>query len=482
MREDAAPDVLATAAAGPAAVRGGALRLAAYVASAVVVLVASALLYRHLGPVETGRYTTAVSLVALVAGFSDLGLTAIGIRELSIRTGADRVRMVRTLLGLRIVVTAIGVVAITAFAFLAYGTTLGVGALLASIGLLFQVWQGTLALPLMADLRFGWASALEFLRQLLLSIFIVALVAAGAGVLPFLAATIPVGIAVLVLTLPVVHSRLASRPRFAPDEWRALVKPVITYAIAVAASTLYFRVAILLVSLIDGPRELGYFSISFNAMAVLFSVPGVLITAAFPIFARAALEDHARLAYGIERVFEVSLIVGAWISLAIALSAPFVIEVIGGHRFAPAAPILAIQGVAVGATFVGTVWGFGLLSLGRHRAILVFNLVALAAVIAIVAVLAVLDGARGAAIGTSAVEVVLAIVGARVLVAGRPQLAPSLRIVPKVLLALVPAAAPALLPIPELAQVALSAVLYLVSLVVLRALPAELLALMPRRP
>jgi O-antigen/teichoic acid export membrane protein len=333
----------------------------------------------------------------------------------------------------------------------------------------------------MADLRFGWASALEFLRQLLLSISIVALVAAGSDVLPFLAVTIPAGIVVLMLTFPVVHGHSISRPRFVLHEWRALVKPVITYAIAVAASTLYFRVAILLVSLINSEQELGYFSISFNAMAVLFSVPGTLITAAFPIFARAAQDDHARLAYGIERVFEVSLILGAWVSLAIALSAPLAIEVIGGHKFAPAASILAVQGVAVGATFVGTVWGFGLLSLGRYRAILLFNLLALAAVIAIVSVLASVDGARGAAIGTSAVEVVMAIIGARVLIAGRPQLAPSLRVVPKVLLALLPAALPALLPIPEVAQVAISGLLYVTALLVLRALPAELLALAPGR-
>ena len=50
----------------------------------------------------------------------------------------------------------------------------------------------------------------------------------------------------------------------------------------------------------------------------------------------------------------------------------------------------------VGSAFVGTVWGFGLLSLGRHRTILLFNLFALAAVVVAVSILASLDGARGA--------------------------------------------------------------------------------------
>ena len=117
----------------------------------------------------------------------------------------------------------------------------------------------------------------------------------------------------------------------------ALLAPVLSYAVAVAASALYFRVAILLVSLLTNGHQLGYFSLSFNVMAALFSIPALLVTAAFPIFSRAARDDHARLAYAIERVFEVSVIAGAWMSLAIALGAHFAIEVLGGAGFAPAA-------------------------------------------------------------------------------------------------------------------------------------------------
>ena len=167
----------------------------------------------------------------------------------------------------------------------------------------------------------------------------------------------------LVLTLIVFRRQVPMRIRVVPGEWRALVAPVLSYAAAVAAAAIYFRVAILLVSVLSSGRQLGYFGLSFNVMAALFAIPAMLVSVAFPIFSRAARDDHARLAYAIERVFEVSLIVGAWMSLAIALGARFAIEVIGGHKFVPAADVLAIQGISVGATFVGTVWGFGLLSL-----------------------------------------------------------------------------------------------------------------------
>jgi O-antigen/teichoic acid export membrane protein len=474
-------DLLDSAAAGPAAVRGGALRVLSYAAASLVALGSGALLYRHLGVVLSGRYTAAGSLVALVAGASDLGLTAVGIRELSVRTGEARERMASTLLGLRLVITCVGVIGVGIFALIAYGPELALGVLLAGVGLVLAVWQGTLAIPLIVGLRLGWTSAFEFLRQILLSLLIVLFVLLGAGLLPFLAAPIPAGATVLVLTMIVFRGQVPMHVRFVLSEWRALVAPVIAYAAAVAAAALYFRVAILLVSLLSDGFQLGYFSLSFNVMAALFAIPAMLVGVAFPIFSRAARDDHARLAYGIERVFEVSLIVGAWTSLAIALGADFAIATVGGPKFAPAGTVLAIQGVSVGAAFVGAVWGYGLLSLGRHRAILLFNLYALLAVIVVVSITASLDGARGAAIGTSSVELANALIGLRMLTHGRAHLHPSLRVLPKVALAIAVAALPALLPIDEPARVALSLVLYLIVLLALRALPAELIALVPHR-
>ena len=122
-----------------------------------------------------------------------------------------------------------------------------------------------------------------------------------------------------------------------------------------------------------------------------------------------------------------------------------------------------------------------MLSLGRFRAILIFQLSLLAILALLISVLAGLDGAQGAAIATSSVEVASAIAGFFMLTYRRSRLRPSLRAVPKVALALAVAATPALLPIGEPARVGCSAALYLVVLLALRGLPGELLALLPTR-
>ena len=63
------------------------MRVSAFFVGSLFSVGAAALLLRHLGVVEVGRYTTAMSLSAVVAGLTDLGLTAIGIRELAVLHG-----------------------------------------------------------------------------------------------------------------------------------------------------------------------------------------------------------------------------------------------------------------------------------------------------------------------------------------------------------------------------------------------------------
>jgi O-antigen/teichoic acid export membrane protein len=475
-------DLLSTSEAGPAAVRGGALRISSFLAGALISVGTAALLFRHLGVVSTGQYTTALSLSAVVTGFTDLGLTAIGMRELSVLKGAERASLARNLLGIRLVLTVLGVIVLSAFAFLAYGRLLGLGVLIAGAGVLVQNTQTTLAVPLMAGLRLGWVSALDLARQLLTAALIVVLVLAGAHLLPFLATAGVAAAVVLPVTALLVRGMIPLSVSFDIAQWRALLGPVLTYSAAVAASTLYFRVAIVIVSVIASAEQLGYFSISFRVVEVLFAIPGLLVGAAFPIFARAARDDPARLGYALSRVFEVSLMVGVWVALSIAIGAHFAIELIGGTRFLPATPVLAVQGIAVGATFVSSVWGYGMLSLHLHRLILTFNLSMLALVAIVVAILVPLDGAQGAAIGTASVEVVAAIGNGLLLVRGRPHLAPSLRTVPRVALAALLGASPALadsLPVPV--RVLLSTVIYVGALLALKAPPPELLTLMPGR-
>ena len=154
------------------------------------------------------------------------------------------------------------------------------------------------------------------------------------------------------------------------------------------------------------------------------------MSAAFPVMSRAARDDSSKLLYAGQRIFDLMLIVGVWLTLCVALGAGFMIQVIGGDDFAPSVGVLQVQALAIMCTFVAVTCGFMLLSLRRHRAILLGNVVPLTFGVALTLALAPAHGADGAAIATVAAEAGLVVaVLALVVRPSVPHVALSLRIV-----------------------------------------------------
>ena len=405
-----ASDLLDTRDAGPAALRGSVLRTGAYVLGILLSLVSAPLLVRHLGVATFGRYVAVLSLVTIVSGFTEGGLNSVVLREFATLSGARRSQMMRSAIGMRILLTLIGVALVVAFAAAAgYGSTLVLGTLLAGIGLVLQLLQSLLSVTLQAELRFGWASAAELVRQVVNVALLVALVLAGAGVLPLLAVAIPASAVSLAVTVPLVIAHLSLRPSFHLGRWWHLLRETIPWAVISAVNVVYFRVSIVLMSVVAGAVQTGYFATSFRITEVLVGIPGLVIGAAFPILARAHRDDRERFDYASGRIFELALLAGVWLVLCLEVGAGFAIHVLAAHKADPAIVVLRIQGAAVLATFVAVACGFPLLTLRRYRAVLMSNLLALAISATLTLALAPSLGARGAALAALVAECGLAV-------------------------------------------------------------------------
>lgn len=420
--EQAAPgsdkaDLVDTSAAGPAALRGSVLRGGAYATTIALSLISAPLLIRHLGIAGFGRYSTVIALVTVVSGLTDAGLANITLREWTTRRGEDRVHIMRSLLGIRIELSVAGIAVGVAFAALAgYRSVLVLGTLIAGAGMALQVLANILYVALEGELRFGWASVIDISRQVVSVALIVVLVLTGAGMLPFFAVSIPAGLATLGLTVAVVRGRMPLAPRLRGGERWSLVRDTLPYAAAIAVNTIYFRVTIIVMSLIATAQQTGYFATSFRVVEVLIGVPSLAIATAFPILSRAARDDAKRFTYATERILELALLAGMAVVLAVDLSAPLVIHYIAGPKGAPAVPVLRIQAIALLATFFATASGFPLLSLHRHTALLITNSTALAANVVLALILVPIDASHGAAIAAVVAESCLAVGQAALLV------------------------------------------------------------------
>ncbi|MHB8491057.1 MAG: oligosaccharide flippase family protein, partial [Solirubrobacteraceae bacterium] len=341
-RTEAEPagDVLDTTNAGGLALRGSILRVGGYGGGMLLALIAAPLLIHHLHQVGYGQYVTAISIATIAAGATEGGVNTVALREFALRAGRERDSVMRNMLGIRLLLSALGVIGATAFAVaVGYSRAIVLGTAVAGFGLTIQVLQTLAAVPLQTTIQLGWVAATDLLRNGVSTVIIVALVLAGAGLIPLLAAITPAALAALLLTAWLVRGSIPMRPSVHVATFAPLMRETLPVAVAIALSVVYFRVTVIVMSLGATALQTGYFATSFRVVEVLIGLPVLVIGAAYPIVTRAARDDPDRFANAARRMFELSVLVGVWVALALELGARFATDVLGGHAAAPAAPV-----------------------------------------------------------------------------------------------------------------------------------------------
>jgi O-antigen/teichoic acid export membrane protein len=476
--------VLTAPGAGGRAIRGGAIRVGGYGVGLLLTAIASIFLLRYLGVVRFGQYTTVIAIVTVVQGVTDAGLTLVGQREY-VHADAERRRtLLADLVGIRLVLTPLGVVLGVAFVVVAgYPNALVTGTVLAGIGVVLAVVAATLMLPPTVELRYGAVTTVELARQLVIVGGIVALVVAGAGLVPFFVVYVAAGVVAVAVALALVGAGGFVVPRFAWGEWIPLLREAAPVALSSVVNVTYVRTLIILTSLLATAQQTGLFATSYRISEILLGVPQMMIGAAFPILAHSGVADEQRLAYVLQRMGEAVLLVGLGLGLLLAVGAAPIVQVLGGSAYADAASVLRIQSVAIAAAFVTQLGTFGLVAIRRQRALVLVNVLALATVLVLGCTLIPLLEADGAALAASIGETILALAAMTMLVRARPALRPDLAYVPKLLLAAAAGGACVLLPVWDALAAVLAISVYGAVALLLRAVPVELVeALLRRRP
>jgi O-antigen/teichoic acid export membrane protein len=459
----AVQDVLTSANAGGKVIRGSALRVVGNVAGILAGLGTATLLLRHLGVAESGRYVTVLSLVAIATSVVDHGLNVSASRELALRETGGRRALMANILGQRLWITPIALLLIVSFAVLAgYPASMQIGAAMAGAGLYVVALADALLLPLTVELRnAGWAFV-DFLKQATALACVALLVALGARLTPFFAVLFVVGLAVVAVTPLLAGADAFMRPRFDRTEQRALLSRALPLAAALVLGQVYFRLVILLMSLVSDSRQTGYFGGSLRAIEALVSIPILVAGVALPVLAAAARDDRARLRYAVEGLSEGAVIAGVLVVLVTIRAAEPVMRIIGGHAFGPAGAVLRIQ---VGALLFGAlvqIWAVSLVALGRQRELILTNVLGLLGVAAFAVVLVGPFGAQGGAVASVLGDALLASLIYWRLRACDVRVVVGIGFLGRVALAAAAASAALLLPgVPDLAAAALAGALFL---------------------
>jgi O-antigen/teichoic acid export membrane protein len=405
-----ADTVLADAHVSRRVVRGGGVRIAGFALVNLMGALGSAVLLRHLGVVDYGRYGTVISLMAIAGGIADAGLTVTGSRELARRApGPERRRLLGAILGIRIALSVAFV-----FVGLALGIAAGydhqmlLGVVLVGLGAVLVAGQATVLLPLVVTMRNGRVAVSDLVKQAILLAGIVALALAGSGVVGFFALQIAIGLGALAL-VPILGERedLAA-PRWSLHEWREVATTALPVAAALVLTVVYVRLLVVMTSILSDDVQTGLFVTSARIMEMLAGLPLLISGVVLPVATVAARDDRGRLDYVLGRTTETSLLLGGLIAIVLVLGAKPLTLLLGGSAFADAAPVLRTQAPAIVTIFLVQSWITFLIADGRQRdVVLCVGLGLVALVVAGVALIGPY-GARGAAASAVIADVVYA--------------------------------------------------------------------------
>lgn len=463
--------------AGGRTIRGGAIRSFTYVLGILLTGLAVPLMTRHLGLVDFGRFVTATTVVMIVAGVTEFGLSGVGTREYVLAAPQDRKALLSALLGIRTVLTVVGlIVAAALMTIVGYPDIVVMGMLVSGLGLLLLNTEQTYAIALNAELRWGISSFIDTINSSLTGLATVLLVVVGGHLFSFFWVSVISSLAALAAAIYYVRGQVSLSPSFDAGHWGSMLRDSLPYAAGVTIGVFYPRVGMLAVSLGSGPRQVGYYSVAYKVVEMLGGISGLLAGTAFPIFARAGRDDHARLRYATNKVSDTALIVGVYAAISTVVAAPFIVRVLGPPSFAPAVPVLRIQALVLLGGFIATTWSATLLSLRLHAAVLRSTAIGLSAALVLCAALVPTLGAQGASIASVAAEFIVAGAYVRELRRAHSHLRPSFAIVPRLAAVAVASLIPGLvLSLPSIALWAISSAVFVALGWQLRIVPDEIL-------
>jgi O-antigen/teichoic acid export membrane protein len=401
--------------------RGTGVRLVAYAVGGLLSLAALPLLIRHLGLPDFGRYVAVLSIVGVAGLASDLGVTAIVLRDYTLAAADRRADLLAGLLGARLAISALGAAAAVGFAIAAgYGGAAVLGTALACAGLLPQVYADMVVATLVVESRFAAAAAVDLARSLTATVLVVLLVIAGASLAWFLAAYAVAATAGALAARRTGAGQVGLRPGLPRGESRRVLTESLGFSLATAIHVVYFR-AVMVVTSIRAPLvQGGWYAAAFRITEFVGAAAGQAAGTATPSLARASREP-AELRLSVRRVVGASALLGAAVAGALALAAPLVVRVLGGRELEPAAGVLRIQAVAIGLMFVAFAAGAALFALRRHRDMALANVAGLVVAVVAALVLVPAHGARGAALAAAIAEAVLVACEAILLVRALPR-------------------------------------------------------------
>ncbi len=365
--------------------------------------VVGTLLARALGVSDFGTYTFAMTYTSYFGILADAGLGRFLIRDVARDRAAARLYLGQ-ITALRLVLAAAAYALMLLLALATRSTPERLAAVaIAGASLFTGAMAGALASVFAAREEMHISALFTLLSSVATTLFVLAALAAGGGLLGTVAAVTLANLPPLGFLLAMWCRREpAPRPRVSlPFWWRAL-RGSYAYALLGVIGVVYFRIDSLMLTWMRGPEANGIYQAAFRLLDAVTDAPGVIVAAMFPALARLHRQSRAELRRAYITVLAVLTLVGIPVMLALLLFASPIVHLLYGAEYARSAAVLRLLAVAVFLIFVDTANTMLLYSGDELGTVLAFSLVTTAANVLLNLILIPRYSYNGAAVATIA--------------------------------------------------------------------------------
>jgi O-antigen/teichoic acid export membrane protein/O-antigen ligase len=425
---------------------------------------------RLLGSSGYGQYAAAVATWAVLGATADLGFSLTLSRDLPHLEGSHR----PILRSAYEVATAWSAVLALVMVGLAFGagitSTRGLALLILAPSMVFNGLNPARVFFLVRH-RTGLLLKLDVITTLLQVSATVVIAALGLGV-DAIAAALSAGSIVNGVVIAIAARRLLEPSTERRVGRLALVRRSLPLGLLAIMTKVYLMVDLVLLGWLVTGSRLGDYAAASKLLTVLATVAGVVVAGALPaISSLVGRTDELQLLIG--RIWT-WLAVGAMpIFVAVALFAPLIVEVVLGHGYDQAAPLLRILSLAGAISVVNNLLGAMMVAFHKTRALFIQNAVAIVVNVAGNLILVPKVGVVASAWLTAGCEVIV-LVGAVVVIRAEVDLRPCVAKSVRPAIAIAIAAAIALLLDPSrILAAAVSGAVFLALVAVLGAWPAD---------
>jgi O-antigen/teichoic acid export membrane protein len=346
------------------------VQLVARIGAITLALVSFGLVTRYLGVEGFGEYALVLAFLALLVPVSDLGLTAIGVRELAADPEHEE-QLVGDLLGLRILIALAAAVLLAVVSPLfPYSAEVESGLRLAAIGLFALVLTGLPLIVFQSRQRLELSALVDFVTAAATLAFVVLATQADLGFDALVLATVLAGFSAAAVGLVLAGRLVRLRPLFHRERMRALLAaalPVGAFLVFVVAQ---LRIDTVLLSLLKPVEDVGIYGAAYRFLEQALFFPGLFMAAVYPIFATLVANRDPGLQLAIDKSLTFLLATAIPLAAGSFVLAPDILRLLAGDEFDEAVEPMRILAFAAVFAFTTALFSSLLVLFEQQRRLL----------------------------------------------------------------------------------------------------------------